>query len=68
MTTPASTIRDEVHTLIDVQIETFGQPAPLTPCQIREFHCRFEKITTLYRELDRIGTRNVIERQLERAA
>jgi hypothetical protein len=26
MTTPASAIEDEVHVLIDVQIETFGQP------------------------------------------
>jgi len=33
MTTPASAIKDEVRVLIDVQIETFGQPAPLTLSQ-----------------------------------
>jgi hypothetical protein len=68
MTTPASAIKDEVRLLIDVQIETFGQPAPLTSSQLHEFHYRFEKINTLCQELDRIGTRSVIERRLERAA
>jgi len=29
MTTPASAIKDEVRLLIDVQIETFGQPSAL---------------------------------------
>ena len=68
MTTPASAIKDEVRLLIDVQIETFGQPAPLTSSQLREFHYRFEKISTLCQELNRIDTRSVIERRLERAA
>jgi hypothetical protein len=68
MTTPGSTIKDEVHVLIDAQIETFGRRAPLTPSQLQEFHCRFEKIGTLCQELDRIGARSVIERQLKRAA
>jgi hypothetical protein len=68
MTTPASAIKDEVRLLIDVQIETFGQPASLTSSQLREFHCRIEKISTLCQELNRIGTRSVIERRLERAS
>jgi hypothetical protein len=68
MTTPASTIKDEVHVLIDVQIETFGKPAPLTSSQLRKFHRRSEKLKMLCRELDRIGTRNVIEQEWERAA
>ena len=68
MTTPSSAIKDEVHVLIDAQIETFGHRAPLTPSQLQEFHCRFEKISTLCQELDRIGTRSVIERHLKRAA
>lgn len=68
MTTPASAIKDEVRVLIDVQIETFGQPAPLTPFQLREFHYRAEKISTLCQELNRIGTRSVIEGQLERVS
>ena len=68
MTTPASAIKDEVHLLIDVQIETFRQPTPLTNSQLHEFHHRCERIGTLCQELDRIGTKSVIERRLERAA
>jgi hypothetical protein len=68
MTTPASAIKDEVRLLIEVQIETFGQPTPLTSSQLREFHYRSEKISTLCLELDRIDTKSVIERQLERAS
>ena len=68
MTTPASAIKDEVHLLIDIQIETFGKPAPLTNSQLREYHYRSEKLKILCQELDRIGTRNVIEQELERAS
>jgi hypothetical protein len=68
MTTPASAIKDEVRLLINVQIETFGQPTPLTNSQLREYHYRSEKLKMLCQELDRIGTRNVIEGQLERAS
>jgi len=68
MTTPASAIKDEVRLLIEVQIETFGQPTPLTSSQLREFHYRSEKISTLCQELKRIGTRNVMERRLARAS
>ena len=42
MTAPATAINDEVRVLIDVQIETFGQPAPLTSAQLPEFHDRSE--------------------------
>ncbi len=66
MTTPATAIKDEVRLLIDVRIETFGQPAPLTSSQLREFHYRFEKISALCQELNRIGARSVIERRSER--
>lgn len=34
-TTPASAIKDELRVLIDVQIETFGQPTSLTSSQNR---------------------------------
>ena len=61
MTTPASAIRDEVRVLIDVQIETFGQPAPLTPSQLREFHDRSETIRRLCQELNWVGARSVVE-------
>jgi hypothetical protein len=65
MTTPATAIKDEVRVLIDVQIETFGQPAPLTPSQLREFHDRSETIRMLCQELNRIGTSNIMERRFE---
>ncbi len=68
MTTLATAIKDEVRVLIDVQIETFGQPAPLTPFQLREFHYRREKLTMLCQELNRIGAMSVIERRVERAS
>ena len=68
MTTPARAIEDEVHVLIDVQIETFGQPTPLTSSQVRKFHHRSEKLKMLCQELDRIDTRSVIEQELERAS
>ena len=61
MTTPASAIKDEVRVLIDVQIETCGQPALLTSSRLREFHRRSKKISTLCQELNRIGTGSVME-------
>jgi hypothetical protein len=67
MTTPATAIKDEVCVLIDAQIETFGQPVPLTPSQLREFHDRSETIRMLCQELNRIGTSSVMERRFEKA-
>jgi hypothetical protein len=68
MTTRARAIKDEVRVLMDVQIDTFGQPTPLTSFQLRKFHHRSEKLKKLCQELDRIGTRSVIEQELEWAA
>jgi hypothetical protein len=68
MTTPFTAIKDEVRLLIDSQIETFGQPTPLTSFQLSELHNRSEKISTLCQELDRIGSRSVVEQRLERAS
>jgi hypothetical protein len=68
MTTPAIAIKDEVRQLIDIQIETLRQPAPITSFQLHEYHYRSEKLRTLCQELDRIGTRRVVERELERAS
>ena len=67
MTIPAIAIKDEVRLLIDVQIETFGQPTPLTPSQLHEFHDRSETIRMLCQELNRIGTGTVMERRFQRA-
>ena len=68
MTTPASAITDEVRLLIDIQIETFRQPTPLTNSQLREYHYRSEKLKMLCQELNRIGTSSVMERRLGRAS
>ena len=67
MTTPASAITDDVRVLIDAQIKTFGQPAPLTPSQLREFHDPSETIRLLCQELNQIGARRVTERRFEKA-
>jgi hypothetical protein len=32
MTTPTTAIKNEIRELIHLQIEIFGQPAPLTSC------------------------------------
>ena len=68
MTTPASAIKNEIRELIHAQIETFGQPAPLTPSQLREFHDRSEAIRMHCQELNRIGTMSVMERRMEKAS
>lgn len=68
MTTPASAIRDEVWELIDIQIETFGQPSRLTPSELAECHYRAERIKQLGQELDRISSTNTLEKRFGRAA
>ncbi len=68
MTTPATAIKDEVRWLIEVQIEAFGQPAPLTASQLREFHDRSEKLKMLCRELDGSRVRSVMEQLSEMAS
>jgi hypothetical protein len=68
MSTPAAAIKDEVRLLIDIQIETFRQPTPLTHSQLREYHYRSEKLKMLCHELNRIGARNVLEQRMERAS
>jgi hypothetical protein len=62
MTAPAGIIRDQVRQLIESQILLFVQRAPLTSSQLHEHHCRSEEIRILCQELDRIGTKDVIER------
>jgi hypothetical protein len=61
MTHPASAIRREVCQLVDRQIETLRQPTSLTFSGLGEYHARSEKITTLYRELDRMVRTNFWE-------
>lgn len=68
MTTPANAIRDEVRELIEVQIETFRQPARLTPSELSEFSYRAERIKKLGHELDRLGRTAILEKRFRRAA
>ena len=55
MTTPAAAIKTQIHSLIDHQIQVFGQPAPLTPFELEDFSRRAERIKQLGEELDRVG-------------
>ena len=68
MTTPASAIRDEVWELIQSQIETFGQPSPLTPAELTDFSYRAFRIRQLGEELDRINGTAILESRFGRAA
>jgi len=68
MTSPASAIKDEIRVLIDVQIETFGQPAPLTSFELEECRRRTDRIKLLGQELDRVGRMTVLEERFRRAS
>jgi hypothetical protein len=67
MTDPASAIKHEVHQLVDRQIETLQQRSGLTTSDLSNYRERSQKITTLYRELDRMRRAN-FERPLRRAS
>ena len=54
MTDPATAIKREVFQLIDLQIEALRQDGRLTGSALVEYHERSEKITELYREIDRM--------------
>jgi hypothetical protein len=68
MTTPAHAIKPEIRLLIDVQIETLRQPAPIPSPQLHEYHHRSEKLRALSEELDRIGSTSAAERRMEVAS
>ena len=55
MTTPAAAIKSEIRELIDLQIQVFGQPAPLTPFELEDCRRRTEKIKSLGQGLDQLG-------------
>ena len=52
MTTSATAIKTEIRQLIDLQIQVFGQPSPLTPFELEECRRRAERIKSLGRELE----------------
>lgn len=61
-TDPASAIKKEAFQLIELQIDTFRREGNLTASDLADYHTRSEKITQLYRELDRMAmTRSRIE-------
>jgi hypothetical protein len=62
MTVTTHAIEQEIHQLIRFHIETFRQPTPLSSFQLQEHRRRSEKIRSLGRELDRMGTVRVVER------
>ena len=55
MTSPAAAIKTEIRELIDLQIQVFGQPAPLTVVDLEDCRCRAERIESLGRKLDQLG-------------
>jgi hypothetical protein len=55
MTTPAAAIKIEIRELIDLQVQVFGQRAPLTPFELEECGRRTERIKSLGRELDQLS-------------
>lgn len=55
MTTAANDIKTEIRELIDLQIQVFGQPAPLTPFELEDCRRRAERIKSLGKELDQVG-------------
>jgi hypothetical protein len=54
MTDPASTIRCEVFQLVELQIGALRQEGRLSDSALTEYHARSEKITELYKEIDRV--------------
>jgi hypothetical protein len=54
ITDPASAIKREVLQLIDLQIATLRRDSSLNSSELIDYKARYEKIRTLYVELDRI--------------
>ncbi len=61
VTTPAAAIKTEIHQLIDLQIQLFGQPSPLTPFELEDCRRRAERIKLLGQELDRFSISTVLQ-------
>ena len=55
MTTPATAIKNEIRQRINLHVEVFGRPLPLTPFELEECQRRSERIRLLGQELDRIS-------------
>jgi len=59
MTDPASAIKRQAFQLIELQIDTLRQEGCLTDSDLADYHMRSEKISQLYRELDRMARAHV---------
>jgi len=68
MTTSANAIREEVWELINAQIQTFGRPSRLMPSELSECSYCAQRIRQLGQELDRIGTKAILEKRFGRAS
>ena len=62
MTSPATAIKTEIQELIDLQIQVFGQRAPLTPFELEDCR-RVERVKSLGRKLDQIGIAAIQQRE-----
>jgi hypothetical protein len=68
MTSPANNIKTEIRELIDLQIQVFGQPAPLTPFELEDSRRRAERIKSLGQELDQVGIAAIQQEGWRRAS
>jgi hypothetical protein len=55
MSASSHALTQEVSDLVLEQILAFKQPSALDDPQLLEYHLRYLRILTLYRELDRVG-------------
>lgn len=68
MTTPANTIKNEIRQLINLHIEVFGRPSPLTPFDLAECRGRAERIRLLGQELDRMSLLALTDEHFRKAS
>jgi hypothetical protein len=68
MTTPATAIKNEIRQLINLHIEVFGRPSPVTPFELEECRRRAERIRLLGQELDRIGLHTITDERFRKAS
>lgn len=59
MTDPAFAIKNEVHRLIEVQIETLRKASSLTPSELDEYHLRSVQLANLCKQLDSMARKQV---------
>ena len=68
VTTSATAIKNEIHQLINLHIEVFGRPSPLTVLELEECRRRAERIRLLGQELDRITLHTITDEHFRSAS